>query len=254
MPQPPRVQFNFEPEEPIDDNTGEENPNFIYSDDVVEDVISDNDEQSLEEDDLPDRVQKTTEREKPTDDIFENIPSKIVEDLESKISKSKPTKKTQKPKDPNKPKRKVDPEHMKKMRAKAAETRARKKREKEEQQKLDAEEKQLMSRKKKKDLEKIKKELDEEDNPKPKPAPAPAPAPIQSKPMFTQEDLARAQFEAISRYEILRKDRKSKKREQQKAEQDKKELYDKLMKVNNGNTGRTAYGSSYATNFFGKLY
>lgn len=250
MSQPPRVQFNFEPEETIDEETGEENPNFIYPEDVVEDVNSDNDEQSMEEDILPDRVQKPTEREKPTDDIFEDIPSKIVADLESKINKAKPTKRTQKPKDPNKPKRKVDPEHMKKMRAKAAETRARKKREKEEQQKLDAEEKELMSRKKKKDLEKIKQELDEEDNPKPKPAPAPAPAPIQSKPLFTQEDLAKAQFEAIARYEVLRKDRKAKKKEAEKLEREKKELVDKLM----GKTNQRVPGSRYASNFFEGCY
>jgi hypothetical protein len=238
MSQPPRVQFNFEPDEPVEDTEV-----------VVEEDFSDNeDEQSMEEDILPDRVQKPVQREKPTDDIFEDIPSQIVADLESKITKAKATKKTQKPKDPNKPKRKVDPEHMKKMKAKAAETRARKKREKEEQQKLDAEEKELMSRKKKKDLEKIKKELDEEDKPKPAPAPAPAPAPIRQ--MFTQEDLAKAQFEAIARYEVLRKDRKAKKKEAEKLEREKKELVDKLM----GKTNQRVPGSRYASNFFEGCY
>lgn len=252
MPQPPRVMFNFQPEPlDIDTETGEEDPNFIYSDDVVED-FSDNDEQIMEEDILPERVQKPIQREKPTNDIFEDIPSRIVADLEYKITKAKATKKTQKPKDPNKPKRKVDPEHMRKMREKAAETRARKKREKEEQQKLDSEERELMSRKKKKDLEKIKKELDEDDKPKPSPAPAPAPAPAPTptRQMFTQEDLAKAQFDAILRYEVLRKDRKAKKREAERLEREKKELVDKLM----GKTTQRVPGSRYASNFFDQCY
>ncbi len=229
MSQPPRVQFNFEPDEPIED-----------SEVVVDDNFSDNDEQSMEEDILPDRVQKPVEREKPTDDIFEDIPSQIISDLESKINKAKPTKKTQKPKDPNKPKRKADPEHMRKMREKAAETRARKKREKEEKLKLETEEKQLMNAKKKMELEKMKKELSGESEPKPQPKPEPktppnTPATNQKSftdRYFTQEDLARAQFEAITKYEALRKDRKAKKRAAQKEEQDKKDLMNKLM--NNG--------------------
>ena len=234
MSQPPRVQFNFEPEEPVED-----------IEDVVEEDFSDNDEQSVEDEPLPDRVPEPVKREKPTDDIFEDIPSRIVADLESKISKAKPTKKTQKPKDPNKPKRKVNEEHMRKMREKAAETRARKKREKEEQQKLDAEEKELMSRKKKKDLEKIKRELDEEDKPKPAPVPAPSPA----RQMFTQEDLAKAQFQAIASYEVLRKERKLKKREAQRLEREKQELVDKLM----GKT-KPVPGSRYASDFFQNCY
>ena len=223
MSQPPRVMFDFAPEDmPTNQETGEENPNFIYSDD--EDV-----EEMIEE--PPAKVEKA----KPTNDIFEDIPSQIVADLESKINNAKPTRRTKKPVDPNKPKRKVNPEHMAKMRAKAAETRERKKREKEEAQKLDSETKELSNRKKKLELEKMRKELDgdvEPEQPKPKPAPAPAPAPVakSEKPahLFTQEDLARAQFEAIARYEVLRKDRKAKKRETQKIEAEKAALMNTL--------------------------
>ncbi len=234
MPQPPRVIFNFEVDEPIEDTEV-----------VVEDDFSDNDEQSVEEDILPDRVQSPPQREKITDDIFENIPSQIISDLESKINKAKPTKKTQKPKDPNKPKRKSNPEHMAKMRAKAAETRERKKREKEEKLKLETEEKQLMNAKKKIELEKMKKELNGESEPEPPPKTEPKKEPAtESKPptnyksSFTQEDLAKAQFEAIIRYETLRKDRKAKKRAAQKEERDKKELMDKLTGKRTNQPGR----------------
>ena len=221
MSQPPRVMFDFAPEDmPANKQTGEENPNFIYSDD----------EEVLEDEEIVETVEPKPEKPKPTNDIFEDIPSQIVADLESKIDKAKPTKRTKKPVDPNKPKRKVDPEHMRKMREKAAETRARKKREKEEAQKLDSETKELSNRKKKLELEKMRKELDgDAETEKPKPAPAPAPA----KPahLFTQEDLAKAQFEAIARYEVLRKDRKAKKREAQKIEAEK----EALMKTLTGN-------------------
>ncbi len=223
MSQPPRVMFDFAPEDmPTNQETGEENPNFIYSDD--EDV-----EEMIEE--PPAKVEKA----KPTNDIFEDIPSQIVADLESKINNAKPTRRTKKPVDPNKPKRKVNPEHMAKMRAKAAETRERKKREKEEAQKLDSETKELSNRKKKLELEKMRKELDGDSASEPeKPKPAPAPAPVaKSEPakpahLFTQEDLARAQFEAIARYEVLRKDRKAKKRETQKIEAEKAALMNTL--------------------------
>ncbi len=233
MPQPPRVIFNFEVDEPIEDTEV-----------VVEDDFSDNDEHIVEEESLPQRVQSPPQKEKISDDIFENIPSQIISDLESKINKAKPTKKTQKPKDPNKPKRKADPEHMAKMRAKAAETRARKKREKEEKLKLETEEKQLMNAKKKMELEKMKKELNGESEPEPPPKKEPATAAPASKPptnhksVFTQEDLAKAQFEAIVRYEALRKDRKAKKRATQKEERDKKELMDKLTGKRTNQPGR----------------
>jgi hypothetical protein len=229
--------FDFAPEDmPMNQETAVtaadgENPNFIYS----------------SEEDVEEIIEAKVEKAKPTNDIFEDIPSQIVADLESKINNAKPTRKTKKPVDPNKPKRKVNEEHMRKMREKAAETRARKKREKEEAQKLDSETKELTNRKKKLELEKMRKELDgdvdSEGAEQPKPAPAPAPAPVaKSEPakpthLFTQEDLARAQFEAIARYEVLRKDRKAKKRETQKIEAEKAALMQTL--TGNRNQPRT---------------
>eukprot|EP01043_Picozoa_sp_COSAG02_P081256 COSAG02_NODE_19754_length_866_cov_0.812256_2_plen_63_part_01 len=63
MSQPPRVQFNFEPDPiEIDTETGEEDPNFTYPEDV-RDGSSDTEEQIVEEDILPERVQKPTQRE-----------------------------------------------------------------------------------------------------------------------------------------------------------------------------------------------
>ena len=228
--QPPRVHFDFAPAE-VSKITGEEDPNFIYSDD--EEVQYD----SVE------RIPKVVEKVKPTDDIFEDIPNKIIADLEAKINSAKPTAKTKKPVDPNKPKRKVDPEHMAKMRAAAAATRARKKKERDDEKKLDLESKELINKKKKMEIEKMKKELDGDpvlppdplptQRPEPEAEPEPEQAyvpPAQAKLVrqntstFTQEDLSKIQFDAIARYEVLRKDRKLKKREEQKLAHEKEEL------------------------------
>lgn len=233
--QTPRVQFNFEPEPPIESNE-------VFSEDEADEPIEDT--ESEEEIIEPVKVIKV----QPTDDIFEDMPSQILSDLESKITKAKPTKKTKKPSDPNKPKRKVDPEHMKKMQAAAAATRARKKKEKEENQALDTETKALTNRKKKMELEKMRKEMDGEPaqpiRPK-SPTPPDEPLVRQTRTTFTQEDLSKIQFDAIERYEALRKNRKAIKRAAQQKEKEQEDLMRTIKGTNKQPHRRSIYDQCY---------
>ena len=230
--QTPRVQFNFEPDEPIESDE-------VFSEDEADEPVEDT--ESEEEIIEPVKIVKV----KPTDDIFENMPSQILSDLESKISKAKPTKKTKKPADPNKPKRKVDPEHMKKMQAAAAATRARKKKEKEENQALDTETKALTNRKKKMELEKMRKEMDGEPVRPKSPTPPDEPLVRQTRTTFTQEDLSKIQFDAIERYEALRKNRKAVKRAAQQKEKEQEDLMRTIKGTNKQPHRRSIYDQCY---------
>lgn len=234
----PRVLLNFAPDEDVNPATGEENQNFIYSDD----------------DESEEEIIAPIEKEIPTEDIFESEP----EPPKPEEPKPKPKLKTsvrmidplvEKRTTPKSTKRHNSAEHMKKMQEGARLARERKKAARDAEKSLANEEKELLTKKKKKDIEKLKKSLEEDDE-----IPADVYSKKQSEPqqsinpnqmMLSKEDLAKIQFEAIASYEVLRKDRKAKKREAQKLETEKNNLMRTLNNVQQPKRFTSIYDNCY---------
>ena len=211
---------------PVNKETGEENQNFIYSDE--EDFESYEDELTMEaksESFIPQAKAKTIQ-----DDIFE-------EDHDVPPPKPKKERKLTKNGKERKP---MSEEHKAKLQQAREKAFLVKKQKAEERKKLkeqDAEEKKLLKLKKQKDIEKLKKEVYEE--PKPQ-APPPAPVPVREiirheVPTLTKEDLEKAQLNAIMSYEKLRLARKEEKKKKQQEDAEMDRLRDKLMKAKNPN-------------------
>jgi hypothetical protein len=225
---PPRVAFNFEPdpiEEDVNIETGESNPNFIYDDDII--------------DKMEQMMPNIIEREEIIEDnIFDSAPAPAPYPSPSKSkpapapAHSKPVKLTKK----GRPRKPLSDEHRERLaenrkkalvakKIKEEQTRQMKtqeKLEKEKQKALEAEEKELLKKKKQKDLDKLREELnDEKISSKPQPIP---------QNYFTKEDLERSQFEAIQKYEVLRKARKEEKKKEQMIQKQKDDM---MSKINN---------------------
>jgi len=256
MTLPSLLNFNVidpprEPEEeiPIDEATGEENPNFIY-DEQPEAKMEEEEEQ------LIDFVKKPPIVE---EDIFSNVPARKM---------GKPTRSTS----PQKVKRSRKPltEEAKEMRrvalAKGRETRARnlakKKAMLQQQQELDEEEQELKLENKQLDLEiqsvaldkkvkKVKKVMiadsssEEEIQYVKKPKKKYASPPRSS---ITQEDVERAQLNTLLAYEKMRKDRKAEKKRVKDIEDQQSKIKQTMAQVNQSNgwgrhRGAGKYGS-----------
>lgn len=211
-------------DEPVNEKTGEENPNFVYEEDEVEDFESYEDEVQAEEF-IPQPIKKVVEEET----IFEEDepPKKAKPKKEPKLTKN------------GKQRKPMSEEHKAKLKQAREKAFLVKKQKAEERKKLkeqDAEEKKLLKLKKQKDIEKLKKEVYEEPKPAPKPAPAPAPAPVREiirEPTLTAKDIENAQLNAIMSYEKLRKQRKEEKKKKQSEDAEMDRLREKLMRAKN---------------------
>jgi len=238
MPSNPKlIQFNFE--EDKDPVTGEVNPNFVYDDDVEEQIIEDEPSKL--------KVPDIAKREIVTEDVFDMpdlavMPDEVKKDIDLEMSelgttlekenkiqkevvKSARPKKEPKLKKNGQPRKPMSEEHKRKLalaREKAAEGRERAKKKREEEKARAMEEKELLKKKKEKDFQRLKKEV-EEDEP---------PMKVEVKPPqkggYTKEDMEQATFNAIAQYEILRKQRKEEKRKAEAIEREKQEVIHKL--------------------------
>ena len=85
-----------------------------------------------------------------------------------------------------------------------------------------------MKKQKVKRVQKLKQEVEEPEEPALAPAPAPAPVKRDNETWITKKDLEQAQYEAIAKYETLRKQRKAEKRQAQMIEQERQTLIRKL--------------------------
>jgi hypothetical protein len=119
-------------------------------------------------------------------------------------------------------------------RIKAQEVRKLKAEERKKQKALEMEEKELLKKKKAQNLQKLREEVSDKPKPERKVV-------HQQVSGLTRKDLEEAQYEAISKYETLRKQRKEEKRKLQAQEKQKRELIEKL-KPNNGYRARDANG------------
>jgi len=84
-----------------------------------------------------------------------------------------------------------------------------------------------LKKQKVKRVQKLKQEVEEPATPEP--APAPAPVKRDSETWITKKDLENAQYEAIAKYETIRKQRKQEKRQAQMIEQERQTLIRKLQ-------------------------
>lgn len=211
--QPPRVQFNFEPDpvEEVNEETGETNPNFIYSDEEVSETIDE-------------IVPEVVEKEEIDEEKIFDLPNLAIRpDYLGEEPKGKKQPKLTKKGVPRRPMSEAHKAKLAEARKKATIVKAQKRKEREEEKAFKKQEKELLEKKKKKDFEKLKREVEEDEPPKEKVV-------KETKVVntLTKEDLEKAQFEAIAKYELLRKQRKLEKKQAQALEAQKKELMERL--------------------------
>jgi hypothetical protein len=221
--QPPRVQLNFEPD--YEPPPMQEKPDVDIN-------IKDVDVQEEMADIMPEVVEKEKINEK---DIFDNIPDEVNEETGEKNPNfiyEEPKPKPVKVKKPRKP---MSEEHKKKLalaREKAMAVRKAKAEEKKKMKALENEEKELLKTQKIKKVQKLKKEVEEEEQPKETKQDNRIPADLinleRLSNALTKKDLEDAQYEAIVKYETLRKQRKAIKKEEEMKEKQKKELLSQL--------------------------
>ena len=239
---PQELQLEF-----VDPDTGEENPNFIYTD--VPEMNDDDEEEPPEEVEHlvveKEDIDINTIFDKAMNDVggLDTIETELPESIpeisqvksvpEISVVKS-PKKKKEKPVKLNKngqprkkrvyteAQREAMRERMKKAREQSGKNKAKKEEEKAQEKKY----KELMKQKKLLEMEEIEEKLKKKQQPKKEPAPAPAPAPKS----LTHEDIKNAQFDAILQYDTLRKQRKQKKKQEQQIQQYKKDVENSLKK------------------------
>lgn len=221
----PKVKMDFVPDD-MDEETGEDNPQFVYDDEEVkeaEEVISK--EPEPEEAEINPSMNGINEEE-----IFEDIPKK-------------PKKKRKPMSEEHKAKLKIAREKaMAVKKAKALERKQVKDDEKriKELQRKETELKRRSAENKVRDLEK------ELESPKPTPEAKPLQRQQSVAPSFTKKDLEEAQLTAIMKYEALRKERKkvkvAKKEEDMKRENMASTLHRALNPRNNFGGGGSYSG------------
>tara|TARA_Y100001934_G_C12273659_1_gene736298 strand:- start:269 stop:937 length:669 start_codon:yes stop_codon:yes gene_type:complete len=215
----PKVKMDFMPDE-MNDETGEDNPQFVYEDEEqeakVEEVITDKEA----EEDINPSMNGINEEE-----IFEDIPKKA--------------KKKRKP---------MSEEHKAKLKIAREKAMAVKKEKALERKKMKEDEKKIKELKRKetelqrKKAESKVKELESALEIKPIPINEPKEIPTQPK-TLTKKDLEEAQLTAILKYEALRKERKKEKnikKEQEKVRENMNSILHRALNPRN-NFGGSNY-------------
>lgn len=237
---PQELQLDF-----VDPDTGEENPNFIYTD-VPE--MNDTEEEEI------DVVEHLTVKKEDIDinSIFDKamndvggldaeIPEGVPEISLVKSPKKTPVisqvKSNEKPVKLNKngqprkkrvytdAQREAMRERMKKAREQSGKNKAKKQEEKAQEKKY----KELMKQKKLLEMEEIEEKIKKKQQPKKESEPAISIEKPKPK-SLTHEDIKKAQFDAILQYDTLRKQRKQKKKQEQQIQQYKKDVENSLKK------------------------
>jgi len=240
---PQELQFDF-----VDPDTGEENPNFIYTD-VPE--MNDDEEEEIdvvehltvekEDIDINSIFDKAMNDVGGLDTIETEIPEGVPEISLVKSPKKTPVisqvKSNEKPVKLNKngqprkkrvytdAQREAMRERMKKAREQSGKNKAKKQEEKAQEKKY----KELMKQKKLLEMDEIEEKIKKKKEPKKEPAPAPAIS-IEAPKGLSREELKQAQFDAILQYETLRKQRKAKKKQEEQIQQYKKDVENSLKK------------------------
>jgi hypothetical protein len=232
---PPRIQFNI-----VDD----------YDDSNHDEPILDESEEDFEsyEDEIRSKMPEIVEKPKPVkEDIFDLPNLAVRPDYLDDYLDIKELTDEETPKAPRKKPKQIDPgtaeresqsrgkkqrkpmseEHKAKLalaREKAMAVRKANAIEKKKMKELDNEEKELLKKQKVKKVQKLKESVEKSDEEEIKPITKI----INNHPSITKKDLEEAQFEAISKYENLRKSRKAEKKKQQEIDKQKADLINKL--------------------------
>tara|TARA_R110000765_G_scaffold27972_4_gene67754 strand:- start:308 stop:1099 length:792 start_codon:yes stop_codon:yes gene_type:complete len=245
LPQELQLQF-------VDPDTGEENPNFIYTDvpemnDTEEEEINVVEHLTVEKEDIDinsifDKAMNdvggldTIETEIP-----EGVPEISLVKSPKKIPEISQVKSNIKPVKLNKngqprkkrvytdAQREAMRERMKKAREQSGKNKVKKQEEKAQEKKY----KELMKQKKLLEMDEIEEKIKKKKEPKKEPAPEPAPAISIEAPApkgLSRDELKQAQFDAILQYETLRKQRKAKKKQEEQIQQYKKDVENSLKK------------------------
>ena len=238
LPQELQLQF-------VDPDTGEENPNFIYTDvpemnDTEEEEIDVVEHLKVEKEDIDINsiFDKAMNDVGGLDTIETEIPEGVPEISLVKSPKKTPVisqvKSNEKPVKLNKngqprkkrvytdAQREAMRERMKKAREQSGKNKAKKQEEKAQEKKY----KELMKQKKLLEMDEIEEKIKKKKEPKKEPAPAPAPIPKG----LSRDELKQAQFDAILQYETLRKQRKAKKKQEEQIKQYKIDVENSLKK------------------------
>ena len=231
--QPPRVQFNYEPEL-TDVITEEINPNFVYPDgaegtedhDISMEIEDSMELPSIEKEDIVehDIFQQQALSEPKQQQIR---PQQVI--LEQQPQQQQRVKGVNKNGKPRKP---MSEEHKAKLamaREKAQIARKAKAQDRKNDRLLDNEEKELIKKQKVKRVKKLKEEVEEDDTE--------GEPPQQQRQQtrgasgLTMEDIQKAQMDAIMAYENVRKARKEEKKKSQMIEQQKTDMIRKIQQA-----------------------
>lgn len=236
---PPQLQYDFlgdtSEEEEVNEQTGEENPNFVYNEDEEKDcniqaeIVEFVEPEPIKDEDIFDmaEVVKPIEKNEKKDVVNYNKSHKSPINACGVEETPIPLKANGKPVKLNKngkPRKQISPEHLQKLqdaRKKALETRRANKKDKVNTKELQKKKKQLL-------IEKEQIEVDElEEQVKTK-----STKPIQKVEYvngLTKEDLYTAQLEAITKYDSVRKAEKKKKKEEKMIQSQKKDMLNKIQ-------------------------
>jgi len=217
---PKELQLEF-----VDETTGEENPNFVYDENDVDDEPLPEvehlvpEKQPIEVNDIFDESLKPILPE--TDDVggldTEAPQISVVKEpkvKEPKKTKEKPVKlnkngKPRKKREYTEEQRQAMRERMLKVRQMSGKNKQKKQEQKAKEQKY----KELMEKKKELEMEEVEEKLKKKSVPKPVVATPPP------QPSLTKQEIKDLQLEAIMQYDGLRKQRKTKKKQEQQAKE-----------------------------------
>ncbi len=224
--QPPRVQFDFEPDqipenEPPPSLSFELPPQSVDEPPSIDVEISD--EVSTSELDLP-NIEKQQIIENEIFQMPDNLA--VRPDWMPPQEPKKPIKRKGVNKDGTK-RKPMSEEHKQKLalaREKARIAKMEKSKVRQEEKALEKEEKELLKKQKVKRVQKLKAEVEEDHDREAATTVRAAKPPIVSQQQLTMEDIQKAQFNAIMSYETLRKARKEEKKKAQMLEKQKEDM------------------------------
>ena len=227
--QPPRVQFDFEP----DLNDFEEQHEDVSIDHhnapSITTEIHDEDSESVM---LPEVIEEPIV-EKEIFDMAENIREEVpVETLRAEPQQVKKPAKINKNGKPRKPMSEAHKAKLASSREKALASRKLKAEERKKEKELEKEERELLKAQKVKRVQKLREEVNDDCGARPTAPAPPAPAPVQqSTQSFSREDLEKAQLDAIIKYEALRKSRKEEKKKKEMLEKQQQDMRNKIKRA-----------------------
>lgn len=247
---PPQLKYDFT-DDLVNNDTGEENPNFIYNEDesiddqdcnIQDEIVEFVQPEPINDDDIFDMAEVVKPVEKKPEKKIVNYNKSDIN--ASGVGEDKPVllKANGKPVKLNKngkPRKQISPEHLAKLqeaRKKALETRRANKTEKVNTKELQKKKKQLLIEKEQIEVSELEEQVKTKST-----------KPIQKVEYvngLTKEDLYTAQLEAITKYDSVRKSQKKKKKEEKMVQQQQQAMIDTIKQSNWKNTAGI-YGNCF---------